>query len=70
MVRKIINATQAAFFNSAKGDSDAASFTTDNIRAEPSSDASLQSVPTCFGLLPLPFAAILVVVVVSKGNRL
>ena len=59
VVLKMSKAEQAAFFNSAIGASVAASFTTDKIRDEPSSEFSFQLIPgrsiTAFELLPFPF---------------
>jgi hypothetical protein len=49
-------AEQAAFFSSAIGENVAASFTTEKIRAEPSSEAAVQLVPGVATVFePFPF---------------
>ena len=62
VVLKISKAVQAAFFSSGIGASVAASFTTDKIRDEPSSEVSLQLMPghsiKVFGLLTFDSGAI------------
>ena len=62
----MIRATEAALFNSANGANVAASFTTDKIRVEPCSEASLQLIRLGRSLsriepFPFDFAGIVVV---------